>query len=260
MLKEVQWSILTHPLNGGRAFSKHAKSSVHDFSVEPPGRTIISKCNVFSISGQNVCSYLWNTHGTQNKSTKDSISMRGEAEDTQRETVPTVLGLPANIFPFFSRISLACTCWLTMTTLWEPIISEYVCPYFFWSSLRSTWGGCWLRKLSRLPIKGSAGRWGGSWEPNEDLTFSCHVNTTRTRIAKTIRKKQAISVSGGSWRSDRIHLWPCMAGRSCEGRLRAHAVLHLYATTSRPKPWLWLLNQTKDKRHLSDEILAESHF
>lgn len=59
MFVKVKCDVLTDPLDGSRALTKHAQSSVHYFPVESPSSTIISKCNVFTASGQNVCGNLY---------------------------------------------------------------------------------------------------------------------------------------------------------------------------------------------------------
>lgn len=170
------------------------------FPVKSPGSAIVSKCNVFPISGQNICRHLHHTQDRdgKGKTINDYWGRRRRRRREWRRGLPTVLGLPANIFPFFSRTSLACVCWLTMMTQWEPIIREYVCPYFSCSSLKSTWGGCGLCRLSRLPIRGSAGRRGGSWGPCNILRFNCSANKARPRARNTHRHRhQAISVAQG---------------------------------------------------------------
>lgn len=162
-----------------------------------------------------------------------------EEEKTVKKSIPTVLGLPANIFPFFSRTSLACACWLMMMTQWEPIIREYVCPYFSCSSLKSTWGGCGLCRLSRLPIRGSAGRRGGSWKPCADtLSFNRRPNKARPTAKKTHRhRNQAITTAKGPdravWFSGG---WASQRGAGKEGPelLQGHT---FYTASSMPNPW-----------------------
>lgn len=202
------------------------------FPMESPGSAVVSKCNVFPISGQNICGYLHHTQDRNGKKHQWQLFLRGSRGWQWRRGTPTVLGLPANIFPFFSRTSLACVCWLTMITQWEPIIREYVCPYFCCSSLKSTWGGCGLRRLSRLPMKGSAGREGGSWGPSADiLSFNCSTNKARPTAKTTHRhRNQAISVAEGPDRGvwfSRRQASPRGAAQGGHEQLHGHAFMQL---------------------------------
>lgn len=153
--------------------------------------------------------------------------------------LPTLLGLPAKIFPFFSSTSLAWVWWLTMMTRWEPIIREYVCPYLSCSSLKSTWGGLGLHRLSRLPIRGSAGSRGGSLRPPAGLLkFSCSTNKIRPMIRNTLRHRtQSISpCSRGSWWRGQWRL--SITDRGWAGGPRAAAGPRFYRAPSMSSPWL----------------------
>lgn len=148
--------------------------------------------------------------------------------------IPTLLDLPAKIFPFFSSTSLACMWWLTMIRQWEPIIREYVCPYFPCSSLNSTWGGCGLLKLRRLPISGSAGRQGGPWGPEAGvLTVSCRANKAKLKAENIYRQRtQSISISRGASIEGQAEAEMSWAGAPVEPCL--------YGVPSMSSPWLRL--------------------
>lgn len=215
---------------------------MHYFPVEPPGSTVVSKCNVLPISGQNICGQLFHEHNKDRKQRKQQQILPLLKRKTQwrhfSRTIPTVLGLPANTFPFFSRTSLAWICWLTMRTLWEPIIREYVCPYFFCRSLKNTWGACRLLRQSRLPITGSAGRWGGSRRPCEDLTLSHQASTARPTNTDTNKHKYQSMAALGE-----VQLRVCHASQPRAARAGVELIQGntFYAFTSMPEPWLWLL-------------------
>lgn len=127
--------------------------------------------------------------------------------------------------------------WLTTITQWEPIIREYVCPYFPCSSLNSTWGGCGLLKLRRLPISGSAGRQGGPWGPEAAvLTVSCRANKAKLKAENTYRQRtQSISISRGApveGSAETETSWAGGPGSSVEPCL--------YGVPSMSSPWLRL--------------------
>lgn len=139
------------------------------------------------------------THGTEMGKRQNMSDYCCLKEEEEEALIPTLLDLPAKIFPFFSSTSLACMWWLTTITQWEPIIREYVCPYFPCSSLNSTWGGCVLLKLSRLPIRGSTGRWGGSRGPWAGApSFRCRANKVKLMTENMHRhRNQSIPISSG---------------------------------------------------------------